>query len=82
MGCELGHTVATCVQRVTPCTKPFVCEFYKDVTPGADDECITIEKLGNTTRIVIDDLAKCAVLLNDSTAKELYYKLGKTFNLG
>lgn len=29
MGCELERTVGTCIERVTSCTSPSICKFFK-----------------------------------------------------
>ena len=34
MGCDIGERNATCVERVTPCTEPFMCKHYRDKTPA------------------------------------------------
>ena len=34
MGCELGHTNRTCIERVTPCTEPYMCKYYREKMPA------------------------------------------------
>lgn len=46
MGCKLGLTMGTCVERVTPCTSPSVCEHYtKGISSHLADAFFQVDRL-------------------------------------